>query len=201
MIPLQYRQKLPPYWYENHVAEIHFEASGEEMDYQKEKSEDLTKQFLLPYATWGLDVWDWMYFGDKQSGSYEERRANIRSKVLAKSRFTLRTLEKLGQNAGKLENVTEDFAKKAIRYRFNASQPIQLGHLTQAFQKIRPIHVKQILYEVGNYTEPVTIGVRSAWSMIEYPVCNGLYANHVATSPLGEPAFLSGGQVIFTTHE
>ncbi|QDS35824.1 putative phage tail protein [Brevibacillus brevis] len=201
MIPLRYKRKLPPYWYENYVAEIHFEASGEEMDYQKEKREDIAKQFLLPYATWGLDIWDWMYFGEKQSGNYEKRRANIRSKVLAKARFTLDTLQKLGQSAGNLESVTEDFVNKAIRYRFNTSQPIQLNQLTQDFQKIRPIHVKQLLYEVRNHAEPVIVEIRNGWSMIEYPVCNGLFANSITTPPLSEPVFLSSGQVIYFAPE
>jgi len=41
MIPLRYREKLPPYWYENEVAETHFVATGGEVDYQREKSKDI----------------------------------------------------------------------------------------------------------------------------------------------------------------
>lgn len=63
MIPFKYRSKLPPYWYENTVAELHFEGAGGEADYQEEKMKEIGNQFLLPYATYALDVWEWIYFG------------------------------------------------------------------------------------------------------------------------------------------
>ncbi len=35
MIPLRYREQLPPYWYENQVAIKHVTVSGDETEYQK----------------------------------------------------------------------------------------------------------------------------------------------------------------------
>ncbi|MED4581887.1 hypothetical protein P9578_03740 [Brevibacillus choshinensis] len=68
MIPERYRRMLPPQWYENNVAELHFEGTGGEVDQQTLKIKDLGNQFLLPYATFSLDVWEWIYFGGESSG-------------------------------------------------------------------------------------------------------------------------------------
>lgn len=63
MIPLKYRRKLPPQWYENQVAELHFEGAGSAIDYQEEKIREQGQQYLLPYATYSLDIWEWIFFG------------------------------------------------------------------------------------------------------------------------------------------
>ncbi len=63
MIPLKYQRKLPLYWYENQVAEMHFEGAGSETDHQTDKIRQMGRQYLLPFATYSLDVWEWIYFG------------------------------------------------------------------------------------------------------------------------------------------
>jgi hypothetical protein len=70
MIPERYRKMLPPYWYENHVAMYHFEGGGAELGRQKEKIKELGNQFLLPYATYSLDVWEWIYFGGEDKSGF-----------------------------------------------------------------------------------------------------------------------------------
>lgn len=119
MIPQRYCEMLPPYWYENHVADTHFQATGGEIDYQKEKSKDVQNQFLLPYATWGLDIWDWMFFGYKQQGTDEGRRLAIRRKNLAKSKFTIPNLMLMGKLAGDIVQIHEDFINKMMTFEFS----------------------------------------------------------------------------------
>lgn len=175
MIPLRYREQLPPYWYENQVAETHFVAAGGEFDYQKEKSKDIANQFLLPYATWGLDIWDWIYFGDNQLGSYAERRENIRKKNLAKAKFTISTLTALGNTVGKLRGIREDFANKEIVFEFDALQPVNAVQLSKDFAKIRPVHVKRSLTSAVNEAEVVVISASVRSFEVQYPICNMFY--------------------------
>jgi len=142
MIPLRYREKVPRQWYETHVAETHFEAAGGEIDYQKERSKDIQNQFALPYATWGLDIWDWIYFGEKQIGSDEERREAVRRKNLAKARFTLPTLRTIGSAVGDLKDVEEIFSQKKITFHFRSMDTSRIPQLLGDFHHIRPVHVK-----------------------------------------------------------
>ncbi|RAP28624.1 hypothetical protein C2W64_04680 [Brevibacillus laterosporus] len=143
MIPFRYRQQLPPYWYENEVAGLHFVSTGEEILFQKNKIEELGNQYLLPYAIFGLDIWDWIYFRDKRNGTVEERREAIRKKNLAKANFTLDTLYALGRMAGDVKKVTEDFTNKEIIFEFSGYRTMNLEQLAVDFEKIRPVHVRR----------------------------------------------------------
>ncbi|NTU22323.1 hypothetical protein HPY28_18530 [Brevibacillus sp. HB1.2] len=148
MIPIRYREKLPIYWYENKEAETHFEAMGGEIDYLCEEIHEWSAQFLLPYATWGLDTWDWIYFGDIRTGTYEERRAAIRMKNLSKARFTLRVLRELGKEAGNLSSIDEDFLKKEVLFRFYNTKQVFINQLREDFEQLRPVHVNRAVFSV-----------------------------------------------------
>jgi P2-related tail formation protein len=141
MIPLKYRERLPSYWYENTVAEYHYEGAGSEMDRGKQAIIDLGNQFLLPYATYSLDVWDWIFFGQVQRGTNQKRRDDIKKKYLSKARFTLTTLRTIGAMAGALRRVSEDFPNKRIYFDFEAIAPLDLESLYADFERIRPVHV------------------------------------------------------------
>ncbi|EMT54226.1 hypothetical protein I532_01430 [Brevibacillus borstelensis AK1] len=141
MIPLKYRERLPSYWYENTVAEYHFEGAGSEMDSGKQAIIDLGNQFLLPYATYSLDVWDWIFFGQVQRGTNQKRRDDLKKKYLSKARFTLTTLRTIGAMAGALRRVSEDFPNKRIYFDFEAIAPLDLESLYADFERIRPVHV------------------------------------------------------------
>ncbi|PPA84036.1 hypothetical protein C4A75_13175 [Brevibacillus laterosporus] len=141
MIPIRYRQQLPSYWYDNEVARLHLVSTEEEILFQNNKIQELGNQYLLPYATFGLDIWDWIYFGDKRNGTVEERREEIRKKNIAKANFTLDTLYVLGRMAGDLKKVTEDFTNKEIIFEFSGYRSINLMQLAVDFEKIRPVHV------------------------------------------------------------
>jgi hypothetical protein len=174
MIPERYREQLPPYWYENEVAEYHFTAMGEETDCQMEKIRELGRQFLLPYATYGLDVWDWIFFGDTQIGTIEQRRADIRKKNFAKARFTLETLRAIGQMGGKLEKITENFANKEIWFEFSDA-PVNLAQLSQDFERIRPVHVKRCQAVVNTRGERIVVSTAARFFEVEYPLCGLFY--------------------------
>lgn len=143
MIPLKYRELLPPYWYENEVAETHFLAAGQENTFQKEKIQDVGRQFLLPQATYSLDIWDWIYFGETQVGSFEERRLNIIRKRLSSLPFTLETLRSIGKEAGDLTGIEEDFLRKEITFHFKNTRTVHVTQLLEDIEAIRPVHVKK----------------------------------------------------------
>lgn len=89
MIPEKYREKLPPYWYENEVANHHFPTAAGETECQAEAIIDLTDQFRLSSATWGLDYWEYIYqVMRRPNDSHETRRARVIAKHRARNSFT-----------------------------------------------------------------------------------------------------------------
>ncbi|GED53735.1 DUF2313 domain-containing protein [Brevibacillus borstelensis] len=143
MIPEQYRRVLPPQWYENKAAEYHFEGAKAAIDAFNAQRLDIIKQFSPWSATWGLDAWDWIYFGKKQPLSIEERRKNIRAQHWARLPFTMPVLQSLGRTVGNLLSVTEDFAAKEIIFEFQQGGPIDLLTLHNMFERMRPVHVNR----------------------------------------------------------
>lgn len=143
MIPERYRSMLPPQWYENDVAEYHFEGSAEAIDAFNTQREDILQQFSPWSATWGLDVWDWIYFGEKQLLTIEERRKNILTQHWERSPFTMPVLLSLGRAVGELISVSEDFEVKEIIFSFQQNTPVDLLTLHRTFERMRPVHVNR----------------------------------------------------------
>ncbi|QRG65238.1 hypothetical protein [Brevibacillus choshinensis] len=142
MILEKYRSMLPPYWYENQVADYHFEAAESEMVEQIAKIEQLRNQFFPMTATYSLDVWDWIYFGTKQFTPDVQRRQAIKEKYWSRVSFTPAVLRNLGLDASTLKVVTmeEVFATKRIRYTFKQKDMVDVSKLVKSFEKIRPVH-------------------------------------------------------------
>jgi hypothetical protein len=142
MILEKYRKMLPPYWYENKIAEYHFEAADLETAEQLRKINELRDQFFPMTATYSLDVWDWIYFGRKQFTPDDQRRQAIKEKYWSRVSFTPEVLRNLGLDASTLKIVTmeEVFATKRIRYTFKQEDTVDLNNLVNSFEKIRPIH-------------------------------------------------------------
>ncbi|UED68483.1 hypothetical protein [Brevibacillus sp. HD3.3A] len=149
MIPERYRQMLPPQWYENKVAEYHFEGAATAVDAFAAEREDVLRQFHPWSATWGLDVWDWIYFGQKQLLGVEERRKNIRQKHWAYLGFTPSVLRAIGYSSSAFKQVrmVEDFEKKVIRYVYPIEDRFDTKNAVQAVEKIRPVHCNGVAFE------------------------------------------------------
>ncbi|WP_289137889.1 putative phage tail protein [uncultured Brevibacillus sp.] len=143
MIPERYKRMLPPQWYENKLAEYHFEGATAAVDVQEVKRLDIERQFFPLSATWGLDIWEWIYFGKKQLLSIEERRKNIQSQHWAKLPFTMPVLKSLGMTVGQLLSVSEDFASKEIVFSFHQDKPVDSLALHHIFERMRPVHVNR----------------------------------------------------------
>ncbi|MGG4454460.1 putative phage tail protein [Brevibacillus porteri] len=143
MIPERYRRLLPQQWYENKIAELHFEGAMSALDAHAQKRSDVEHQFFPLTATWGLDVWDWIYFGNKQLMPVDDRRKNIQRKHWGRLPFTMPVLRSLGQTVGDLISVTEDFSKKEIEFEFSLQLPIDLIMLHDMFEQMRPVHVNR----------------------------------------------------------
>ncbi|MED1954898.1 hypothetical protein [Brevibacillus centrosporus] len=149
MIPERYRKMLPPQWYENKVAEYHFEGTSTAIDSHAVKRQDMELQFLPLSATWGLDVWDWIYFGKKQLLSIEERRKNIQQKHWAYLGFTPSVLRAIGLSSSSFKNVrmAEDFTQKVIRYVYQIEDSFDTKNAVQAVERIRPVHCNGVSFE------------------------------------------------------
>lgn len=175
MIPERYRRMLPPQWYENDVAEYHFGGSEAVIDAFNLQREDILQQFSPWSATWGLDIWDRIYFGNKQLQSIEERRKNIKRKHWARLPFTLPVLKAMGQAAGKLEKVTEDFLNKEIVFEFSVEKPVNVVGLSKDFEGIRPVHVNSSRALVNSRGETILFLSATRFSNVEYQICGTFY--------------------------
>lgn len=157
MIPLRYREVLPPYWYEIDMAERHFSVMEEAMNGREKITNELRDQFILQRATYALEVWEWIYFRKVQTGSFEERREAIRKKRWAKQPFKLPVLRLMGSQSGKLLDVTEDFLKKEVLFEYAADEAINLIHLYRDFEYIRPVHVNRAVAVAKTMTTPIIV--------------------------------------------
>lgn len=177
MIPERYRRMLPPQWYENKVAEYHFEGTVAAIDAHAAKREDMEQQFFPLSATWGLDVWDWIYFGKKQSLSIEERRKNIQRKHWAYLGFTPSVLRAIGLSASTIKNVqmVEDFSGKVIHYVYPIEDSFDTRHAVQSVEEIRPIHCNGVSLEPTSgetlgFTDNIVVGIKEYHTVGEFRV-------------------------------
>ena len=177
MIPERYRRMLPPQWYENAVAEFHFEGSGQEVEAFDLQREDVLQQFNPWSATWGLDLWDWIYFGWKQSLPLEDRRKNIQRQHWAKLGFTPSVLRAIGFSASTLKNVqmVEDFGTKVIQYVYPIEDRFDTRHAVQSVEKIRPVHCNGVSFEpvsgeTLNYVDNAVVGIKEYHTVSEFRV-------------------------------
>lgn len=171
MIPVRYREVLPPYWYENEVAGWHFGVMEEEIDLRSEKMSELVNQFLLQRSTWGLDLWEWIYFRTGQVGSLANRREAIRRKRLAKKPFKLPILWQLGTQYGKLLQVKEEFLAKEIHFEYEGSSPINMAGLFTDFEYIRPVHINRAVPVAKTTTPAITMTGKGYSHSVDFPIC------------------------------
>jgi hypothetical protein len=149
MIPDRYKRLIPPYWYENKVAEYHFTGASTPIELFAEQRREITEQPIPYLATWGLDYWDWLYFGKKQTSDLNERRRNMQRQHWAYLGFTPSVLRAIGQSASSSKKVemVEDFQQKVIRYAYPADESFDHNHAVLAVEKIRPVHCNGVAFE------------------------------------------------------
>ncbi|WP_366294463.1 putative phage tail protein [Paenibacillus sp. AN1007] len=182
MIPIRYREVLPPYWYENEVAGWHFGVMEEEIDLREKKMDELVDQFLLQRATWGLGLWEWIYFRTEQVGSLANRREAIRRKRLAKKPFKLPILRQIGSQYGKLLQVTEEFLAKEIHFEYDSSSPINVEGLFTDFEYIRPVHINRAMPVTKTSTPAITLGGKGCAFSLDFPICGLEMPQELGTS-------------------
>ncbi|MED4749959.1 hypothetical protein [Brevibacillus choshinensis] len=177
MILERYRRMLPPYWYENEVAEYHFVGTSSVTDAFDAQRQDVLQQFSPWSATWGLDIWDWIYFGRKQGLSIEERRKNIQQKHWSYLGFTPSVLRAIGWSSSPSKRVQmiEDFNKKVIRYVYPFEDQFDIRNAIQAVEKIRPVHCNGVAFEpagreIIELRDTLVIGVKEYHKVYEFQV-------------------------------
>ncbi|WP_342435910.1 hypothetical protein NSS79_20520 [Paenibacillus sp. FSL L8-0436] len=171
MIPLRYREMLPPYWYEIDMADRHFSVFEKEMDDRLKTIDDLGNQFILRRSTWALWIWDWVYFRKTQSGSDDERREAIRRKRWGHRAFRLPVLRDIGNQHGKLLSVSEDFLAQEIQFEFSLSQPVNMAGLQVDFEYIRPIHIRRAVFSSLVPSQVIKINGIGYSHGVDFPIC------------------------------
>lgn len=177
MILEKYRKMLPPYWYENRVAEYHFEGAATPVDHYSEKRDELNQQLFPLSATWGLDYWDWIYFGKKQSSNLTQRRKNIQQQHWAYLGFAPEVLRAIGiaSSEGKKVEMIEDFPNKLIRYVYPIEDQFDIRHAMSSVEKIRPVHCNGVGLEpttgtVMELMSKVVVGLKRYHMVKEFRV-------------------------------
>lgn len=171
MIPLRYREVLPPYWYEDPHAEQHFALMEKEIDERADQILGAADQYVLQRATLSLPVWEWMYFRKAQQGTYEQRREAIRQKRLAKRPFTLPTLRLFASKYGRLKEIQERYAEGEIDFIFEAGQAVDLDGLYQDFEYISPVHINGYMPVLRNTPEVIVIKPTAYYHAVDFPIC------------------------------
>ncbi|MEC0131545.1 MULTISPECIES: DUF2313 domain-containing protein [Paenibacillus] len=171
MIPLRYREMLPPYWYEIDMADRHFSVFEKEMDDRLQTIDDLSNQFILRRSTWALWIWEWMYFRKTQEGSDDERREAIRRKRWGDRPFKLPLLRELGNQHGKLKNVSEDFLAKEIHFEFSLVQPFNMAGLQADFEYVHPVHIRRAVFSSAVPTQVINIKGTGYSHGVDFPIC------------------------------
>ncbi|WP_052675910.1 putative phage tail protein [Paenibacillus sp. IHBB 10380] len=171
MIPLRYREMLPPYMYEIDMVERHFMVMEQEIDEREKKIDDIGDQFILQRATWALSAWEWIYFRQESEETLEQRREGIRRKRWAKRPFKLSALRLLGAQHGKLLNVIEAFEEKEIHFEFAANSPIDVAGLFADFEYIRPVHINRSVPVAKTTTPAIVLSGQAYQYSIDFPIC------------------------------
>lgn len=171
MIPVRYREVLPPFWYEHEMATWHFGVMEEAIDDCGRKMKEIQNQFLLQRASWGLSVWEWIYFHKEQTGSIEERREAIRRKRLARKACKLPLLRQIGGQYGKLLDVTEEFKLKEIHFEYAATAPIDMSGLFSDFEYIRPVHIHRAVPVAKIVSPTIEVSSKAYQYKIDFPIC------------------------------
>jgi hypothetical protein len=168
---------MPPYWYENIVAEYHFEGAGSEIDTFERQREDVLQQFNSWSATWGLDLWDWIYFGWKQSLPIEDRHKNIQQQHWARLGFTPSVLRAIGYDSSPSKQMVmvEDFDRKVIQYSFPIGNKFDTKSAVRAVEKIRPVHCNGVSFEpvsreIVEMSDIVVVGIKEYHIVKEFRV-------------------------------
>lgn len=171
MIPLRYREMLPPYWYEIDMADRHLSVMEKEMAEREQTIDDLSNQLLLRRSTWALWIWEWIYFRKTQTGTDDERREAIRRKRWGDRPFRLPVLRDIGNQHGRLLNISEDFLAKEIQFEFSLSQPVNMAGLQADFEYIRPVHIRRAVVSSSVPSQTINIKGTGYSHGVDFPIC------------------------------
>lgn len=202
MIPERYREVLPPYWYENEMAEHHFHLMEDVMDDHEQKIYMLRDQFILSRATFAMDIWDWIFFRKTKVGSLEERKEAIRKRMWAKLPFRIPVLRIMGELSGNLITVTEDFLAKEILFEYDSGSFVDVPRLYRDFEYKRPVHINRAMAVVKSPDNPIIVKNTVRNFDVKYKRCGTFVAtNHEYGSVSGEGISLGGsGHTFMVRH-
>jgi hypothetical protein len=147
-------ERVPPFYYDDPIINDFFSAFDEELERKNAWVMDVSKQFSLLTATWGLPVWEKIYNLSLNSNDREKKISLMLNKYRVKLKFSIPLLESIAKEftESKQVKVTEDFTRKMIRYHLNIDDKINFLSLKNNFEKIRPVYVKGMMVSLGAAT-------------------------------------------------
>lgn len=137
---------VPPFIYENNeIMQAIYKSQGEELGSLLYSLEDLTNQFFIDTATWGLTYWEEEYgISINLNYSYEERREVIKAKKRGQGTCTKALIKNVAEAfSGGEVNVIENTAPYMFTIQFIGVKgiPKNMANLINAIDDIKPAHL------------------------------------------------------------
>lgn len=161
---------VPPFiWQNNEIMQAIYKSQGEELGSLLYYIDDLTKQFFIDTATWGLAYWE-EEFGIQTNlnYSYEERREVLKAKKRGQGTCTIALIKNVSEAfSGGEVNVIENTAPYMFTIQFIGVKgiPKNMANLINAIDDIKPAHLGytfKYTYTSWNYLDSKNLSYTNA---------------------------------------
>lgn len=164
---------VPPFIYENNeIMQAIYKSQGEELGSLLYYLEDLTNQFFIDTATWGLTYWEEEYgIVTNLNYSYEERREVVKAKKRGQGTCTKALIKNVAEAfSGGEVNVIENTAPFQFTIQFIGVKgiPKNMANLINAIDDIKPAHLGYIFkytYTSWNYLDSKNLSYNNSESI------------------------------------
>lgn len=164
---------VPPFIYENNeIMQAIYKSQGEELGSLLYYLDDLTKQFFIDTATWGLTYWEEEYgIETNLNYSYEERREVIKAKKRGQGTCTKALIKSVAEAfSGGECKVIENTGPYQFTIKFIGVKgiPRNMQGLINAVDEIKPAHLVyefQYTYTSWDYLDSKNLSYDNAESI------------------------------------
>lgn len=175
--------KLPYFYEECPITNSIQNGLGSETDNLYSKVDGTTNQLYVSSATWGLELWEKFAGINKTSGSIDDRRAKVISKLKAKGTTTLEVMEAICKTYVNNVNVIEVAREYKILLELiensegDLPKEYNLIDMNEAIWEVKPCH---LLHEL-NIGQARVLNIVTDYdnTSFKYHPCNTLYAGEL----------------------
>jgi hypothetical protein len=155
---------VPLFISQNNEFSTIYAALQSEIDELKLETDDLKKQFFIPTATWGINIWENLTgIITDTTKSIEERRSNILAKLRGLGTSTLEVIKQIAQSFVQEVEVIEHNQEYYFEIDLLSHNgfPYELNGLYNSIEEVKPAHlgVKYKLISITN--SPIYFGAAS----------------------------------------